>query len=144
MCMCVNTRETNIFSRLPTLIKMSFLSLPRTIYGENAKNSNSNYSSLSNRRAHEDHKKSASTLSLQAPSRRRILNRNGSIATNHFRGVHKHLIEKHAETVCHSMTVSNLANRKGLLAFIFKVRLPLTKLQISLASVYCATLFVLY
>ncbi|XP_058974958.1 protein unc-13 homolog 4B isoform X3 [Musca domestica] len=49
-----------------------------------------------------------STLSLQVPPRKQILNRNGSIASNHFRGIHKKLLEEHAETICYSMTIEDL------------------------------------
>lgn len=97
-------------------MKMSFLSLPRNLASDSLRNSttsvdqNVKYLSLNNRRTTRKTNllSAASTLSLQVPPRRRILNRNGSISAHHFRGVHKHQLEQHAETVCHTMTVSDL------------------------------------
>lgn len=93
---------------------MSFFPLSRKKRCDSLRNSNLSvdedlkYMSLDNRQT--AHRKklldAASTLSLQVPPRKRILNRNGSISTNYFRGVHKHLLEEHAETVTHTMTVS--------------------------------------
>lgn len=95
---------------------MSFLSLPRKLPSESFRNSNTSVDQkvkyLSLNKKHTITKlnpySTGSTLSLQVPRRRGILNRNGSISTNYFRGVHKHQLEQHAETVCHTMTVSNL------------------------------------
>lgn len=94
---------------------MSFLSLPRCFSSESHRNSttsvdrNVKYLSLNNRRTPNKTNllSATSTLSLQVPPRRRILNRNGSISAHYFRGVHKHQLEQHAETVCHTMTVSD-------------------------------------
>lgn len=95
-------------------MKMSFPSLSRKKRCDSLRNANLSvdeylkYMSLDNRQA--ARRKllpgAASTLSLQVPPRTRILNRNGSISTNYFRGVHKRLLEEHAETVSHTMTVS--------------------------------------
>lgn len=93
---------------------MSYLSLPRVLSNMTSRNStdkSSKYLSLNRTAGHETHhiQKVCSTLSLNetAERRKRILNRNGSISNQYFRGVHKHLLESHAKEVCHSMTVSN-------------------------------------
>lgn len=95
---------------------MSFLSLtlPRKWRSDSLRSSNSSVdqnvkcTTLNNRRSLRNSVLSNgySTLSLQVPPRKRILNRNGSISANHFRGVHKSLLEDHADAVCHTMTVS--------------------------------------
>ncbi|XP_017052527.1 protein unc-13 homolog 4B isoform X3 [Drosophila ficusphila] len=102
---------------------MSYLSLPRVLnkFGSqnpNRSNQNSKTNSLtrsSTRTGCDDIKlprKASSTQSLtrKEPFERRmsILNRNGSISSRHFRGVHKHLLDSHAKAVCHSMTVTDL------------------------------------
>lgn len=95
---------------------MSFLSLPRKLTSDSRRSSNTSvdqnikYLSLNNRRTTRKTNlySGGSTLSLQVPPRRGILNRNGSISSNYFRGIHKHQLEQHAQTVCHTMTVSTL------------------------------------
>lgn len=92
---------------------MSYLSLPRVLPNQSSRNITErklNSLSLNRTAGHETHnvRKMLSTLSLNETSerRKRILNRNGSISSQHFRGVHKNLLESHAKAVCHSMTVS--------------------------------------
>jgi len=92
---------------------MSYLSLPRVLSNQSSRNSSGkklNSSSLNRTAGHETRsvRKVLSTLSLNETGerRKRILNRNGSISSQHFRGVHKNLLESHAKAVCHSMTVS--------------------------------------
>lgn len=98
-------------------LKMSYLSLPRVLSNISSRNftdKNSNFLSLNRSAGHEMRQitKVYSTLSLNetAERRKRILNRNGSISNQHFRGVHKHLLESHTKVVCHSMTVSIFLN----------------------------------
>lgn len=91
---------------------MSYLSLPRVLSNFNSRNSSDKKSkTLSLNRSASDAghmKKVYSTLSLNETSNRRnrILNKNGNISSQHFRGVHRHLLDIHAKTVCQSMTVS--------------------------------------
>ncbi|XP_034475507.1 protein unc-13 homolog 4B isoform X2 [Drosophila innubila] len=94
---------------------MSFLSLHRVLPNQSSRNSTGkklNSLSLNRTAGHETRsvRKVLSTLSLNETGerRKRILNRNGSISSQHFRGVHKNLLESHAKAVCHSMTVEDL------------------------------------
>ncbi|XP_020817787.1 protein unc-13 homolog 4B isoform X5 [Drosophila serrata] len=96
---------------------MSYLSLPRVLskFGsQNPSNHSSKTNSLNRSRSRtgcEENRlpiKASSMQSLKEPIQRRILNRNGSISSRHFRGVHKHLLDSHAKEVCHSMTVTDL------------------------------------
>lgn len=92
---------------------MSYLSLPRVLSNFNSRNSSDKkVKTLSLNRSASDAchmKKVFSTLSLNETSdrRNRILNKNGNISSQHFRGVHRHLLDFHAKTVCQSMTVSS-------------------------------------
>ncbi|XP_037945402.1 protein unc-13 homolog 4B isoform X2 [Teleopsis dalmanni] len=54
------------------------------------------------------HKKSRSVSTLLEPSPKNILNKNGIISCQHFRGVPQTLIESHTKSVCNAMTIDDL------------------------------------